>query len=134
MSSEVKNYVRINPDGSESGVYAGRAPRQAALKAANDGKGTKDKPEMIKLRERGTKKVHIFKGYKQIVDAPENRPAWMPEQINKPFVAKVGTEKPGKVVIPKLKVPEVAAKPPGAKSPAAKPAAAKKAGKKAAKK
>ncbi len=94
--SEVKNFVRVNPDGTESGVYAGRAPRQAALKAANDGKGTKENPETIRLRERGTKKLHVFKGYNAIVDAPEKRPAWMKPKIKKPFVEKIGTEKPGK--------------------------------------
>ena len=43
---------------------------------------------MIKLRERGTKKVHVFKGWKETIKAPENRPSWMPEKINKPFVKK----------------------------------------------
>lgn len=94
--SEVKNYIRVNPDGTERGIYTGRQPRQAALKAASDSNGTKDNPETIKLRERGTKKLHVFKGYKQIVDAPDNRPTWMPDKINKPFVEKVGIEKPGK--------------------------------------
>jgi len=42
----------------------------------------------IRLRERGTKKVHVFKGWKEIVKAPENRPAWMPEEISKLFVKK----------------------------------------------
>jgi hypothetical protein len=32
--------------------------------------------------------VHIFKGWKQVVKAPENRPGWMPEKMNKPFVTK----------------------------------------------
>jgi hypothetical protein len=50
--------------------------------------GTKKKPEIIKLRERWTKKVHVFKGWKETIKAPENRPSWMPEKINKPFVKK----------------------------------------------
>ncbi|MFI5383524.1 MAG: non-histone chromosomal MC1 family protein, partial [Methanosarcina thermophila] len=45
------------------------------------------------LRERGTKKVHVFKAWKEIVDAPKNRPAWMPEKISKPFVKKERIEK-----------------------------------------
>jgi hypothetical protein len=32
--------------------------------------------------------VHVFKGWKKIVKAPENRPSWMPEKISKPFVKK----------------------------------------------
>jgi hypothetical protein len=46
----------------------------------------------IRLRERGTKKVHVFKGWCEHVKAPENRPAWMPEEINKPFVKKEKVE------------------------------------------
>ena len=46
----------------------GKAPRQAALKAAN--RGHTD----IKLRERGTKKVHIFTGERKQVKKPKERP------------------------------------------------------------
>ena len=48
-----------------------KQPRQAALKAANRGTGTKSKPEIIRLRERGTKKVHVFKAWKELVPAPK---------------------------------------------------------------
>jgi hypothetical protein len=91
--AETKNFVLVNKDGTESSVFTGRQPRQAALKAANRVGGTKNKPIEIKLRERGTKKVHIFKGWKEIVNAPKNKPSWMPDKINKPFVQKVGMEK-----------------------------------------
>ena len=86
--TEPRNFVLRDKDGNEHGVFTGKQPRQAALKAANKGNGTKAKPEIIRLRERGTKKVHVFKGWKELVDAPENKPAWMPEIINKPFVKK----------------------------------------------
>ena len=84
----MRNFVLRNEDGSESGVFTGKQPRQAALKAANRGKGTKKNPEIIRLRERGTKKVHVFKGWREQVKAPENKPSWMPEMIWKPFVKK----------------------------------------------
>jgi len=60
--------------------------RQAALKAAN--RGYTD----IKLRERGTKKLHVFTGERVQVDKPKGAPAWMPDKIWKPVVKKVGTE------------------------------------------
>lgn len=94
--SENKNYVVVGADNIEGGVYTGRQPRQAALKVANAGKGTKEKPITFKIRARGTKKLHVFKGWKEVVDAPAKRPKWMPEKINKPFVEKVGIEKPKK--------------------------------------
>jgi hypothetical protein len=86
--ADMRNFVLRAKDGSEHGIYTGKQPRQAALKAANKGNGTKAKPETIQLRERGTKKVHVFKAWKQTVKAPEKRPSWMPEKINKPFVKK----------------------------------------------
>jgi hypothetical protein len=90
---ETKSFVLRDPAGTETSVFAGRQPRQAALKAANRIGGTRDKPVEIRLRERGTKKVHIFKGWKELVPAPKNKPDWMPDKINKPFVKKVGIEK-----------------------------------------
>ncbi len=91
--AETKNFVLISKNGTETSVFTGKQPRQAALKAANRIGGTKSNPVEIKLRERGTKKVHIFKGWKEIVSAPKNKPAWMPDRINKPFVKKAGIEK-----------------------------------------
>lgn len=91
--TEIKNFVLRSKDGNETSVFAGRQPRQAALKAANRIGGTKNKPVEIRLRERGTNKVHIFQGWNEMVSAPENKPSWMPDKINKPFVKKVGTEK-----------------------------------------
>jgi hypothetical protein len=91
--AEIKNFVLRSKDGTETSVFTGKQPRQAALKAANRIGGTKSNPVEIRLRERGTKRVHIFKGWKEIVSAPKNKPAWMPDKINKPFVKKAGIEK-----------------------------------------
>lgn len=73
--------------GKEIGIFTGNQPRQAALKAAN--RNHTD----IRLRERGTKKVHIFKGARNLVKAPANKPTWMPDKIYKPSVKKIGIEK-----------------------------------------
>ena len=91
--SETKNFVLRDEKGNEHSVFTGKQPRQAALKAANKTEGTKSKPVTLRLRERGTKKVHVFNGWKEIVDAPKNKPDWMPDKINKPFVKKVCIEK-----------------------------------------
>ena len=92
-----RNYVLREKNGKVDGVFSGNQPRQAALKAANRSKGTKSNPVEIRLRERGSKKVHIFKGWKQLVSAPKNKPKWMPDKINKPNVKKVGSEKLKKI-------------------------------------
>jgi hypothetical protein len=62
----------------------GKVPRQAALKAANQ--GHKD----IKLRERG--KLHVFTGERVQVDKPKSAPAWVKGKLWKPMVRKVGTQ------------------------------------------
>jgi hypothetical protein len=63
---------KLRPAGREKiGVFTGRSPHQAALKAAN--RGHTD----IKLRERDTKKLHIFTGERVQVDKPEGAQAWM---------------------------------------------------------
>ena len=92
-----RSFVLRGKNGKETGVFSGSQPRQAALKAANRSKGTKANPVEIRLRERGSKKIHIFKGWKEIVTAPRNKPAWMPDKINKPNVEKVGIEKLNKI-------------------------------------
>lgn len=80
-----KRYFVLQSNGKDSNnVYTGKQPRQAALKAAN--RGVTD----IALRERGTKKVHMYKGSRQKVSAPENAPSWMPASIYKPVVKKQG--------------------------------------------
>ncbi len=95
--AKIRNFVLRQKNGKETGVFTGNQPRQAALKAANRSKGTKGKPVELRLRERGSKKVHIFKGWKMLVSAPKNKPAWMPAKINKPNVKKVGSEKLKKI-------------------------------------
>jgi hypothetical protein len=51
---EMRNFALRDKDGTEIGVFTGKQPRQAALKAAN--RGHID----IRLRERGTKNVHYL--------------------------------------------------------------------------
>jgi len=67
-----------------SHVFTGRQPRQAALKAATRGFTG------IILRERGTKKLHLFEGKRVKTAAPSNAPSWMPKQIWRAQVRKKG--------------------------------------------
>jgi hypothetical protein len=85
--NEMRNFALRDKDGNEIGVFTGKQPRQAALKAAN--RGHTD----IRLRERGTKNVHVFTGERMQVKKPKGAPAWMPDKIWKPKVKKVGIEK-----------------------------------------
>jgi hypothetical protein len=73
--ADKRNFVLRDENGNEHGVFTGKQPRQAALKAANRGDGTKSKPQIIILRECGTKKIHVYKAWKQTIKAPKNRPS-----------------------------------------------------------
>ncbi len=76
-----RTFVLRDKNGKETGVFTGKKPRQAALKVANRIDGTKAKPVEIRLRERGSRKVHIYKGWKETADAPKNKPTWMSDKI-----------------------------------------------------
>lgn len=89
-NNEKNHYVQLKSDGTDGdNVFTGRQPRQAALKAARKAGGTKDKPVIIRLRERGVhNKAHEFKTWVETVPAPKNKPVWM-----KGDTLKVGTVK-----------------------------------------
>jgi len=90
--------LRTSQGGKELAVFTGRQPRQAALKAASRGYTS------IFLRERGTKKLHNFKGMRKKVRAPIERPDWMAAVVWKPNVKKIGVihlAKPKKKVVKK---------------------------------
>ena len=48
--------------------------------------------EEIVLREKGTKKVHIYEGWAWEADAPTDNPDWMPERITEANVSKRGID------------------------------------------
>ena len=83
---EKKYFVLMKNGEDTSQVFASRQPRGAALKAAT--RGHTD----IRLRERGTKRVHVFKGSQTMVDKPANGPDWLPDKIKKANVSKQGIE------------------------------------------
>ncbi|MBD3263178.1 hypothetical protein GF374_02255 [Candidatus Woesearchaeota archaeon] len=68
-------------------VFTGSQPRRAALKAAT--RGFKN----ITLRERGTKKLHVYRGNRKRVRAPEGSPDWLPSRVWKPVVRKKGIKR-----------------------------------------
>lgn len=92
-----RNFV-MREDGKEDSVFSGNMPRQAALKAARrlDPAGSESEAEAnsteIRLREKGTDKVHIFDAWAWEEDAPDDKPDWMGSQITKGNVSKKGIE------------------------------------------
>lgn len=91
---KTRNFALRDRTGTETSVFSGRTPRQAALKAARrlDPAASEQEavPEEIVLREKGTSKVHRYEGWAWEADAPENKPDWMPERITEANVSKQG--------------------------------------------
>ena len=98
MASEdgKRNFALRDASGNETSVFSGRTPRQAALKAARrlDPAGSEDAADRteLRLREKGTKKVHIYDGWAWEEEAPDDKPDWMPTEITEANVSKKGIE------------------------------------------
>jgi len=91
-----RNFALRDATGNETSVFSGRTPRQAALKAARrlDPADTEQHAEHqeLRLREKGTKKVHIYDGWAWQETAPDDAPDWMPDEITEANVSKQGIE------------------------------------------
>lgn len=91
-----RNFALREGDGDESSVFSGNTPRQAALKAARrlDPAPSEDRadPVELRLREKGTDKVHIYEGWAWESSAPGDSPDWMPNRITEANVSKQGIE------------------------------------------
>ncbi|KTG11615.1 chromosomal protein MC1 [Haloprofundus marisrubri] len=91
-----RNFALRDTSGTESSVFSGNTPRQAALKAARrlepgNSEENADRTE-LRLREKGTDKVHIYDGWAWNETAPDNKPDWMPDDITEANVSKKGIE------------------------------------------
>lgn len=91
-----RNFVLRDTSGQETSVFSGKTPRQAALKAARrlDAAPSENEAqrEELRLRERGTKKLHVYEGWAWEDTAPDDKPDWMPERITEANVSKQGVE------------------------------------------
>jgi len=91
-----RNFALRQEDGTESSVFSGNTPRQAALKAARrlEPAPSEDEAERteLRLREKGTDKVHIYDGWAWEEQAPSDKPDWMPDDITEANVSKKGIE------------------------------------------
>lgn len=91
-----RNFALRESNGVEESVFSGNTPRQAALKAARrlEPAGSEDAADRIelRLREKGTDKIHIYEGWSWRQSAPDNKPDWMPDEITEANVSKQGIE------------------------------------------
>ncbi|MEF8773545.1 MAG: non-histone chromosomal MC1 family protein [Halobacteriales archaeon] len=93
-----RNFALRESDGNETSVFSGNTPRQAALKAArrldpeSGESAAKSAATELRLREKGTDKVHIYDGWAWEEEAPSDKPDWMPQEITEANVSKKGIE------------------------------------------
>ena len=96
VESEDRNFALRTEDGEEQSTFSGKTPRQAALKAARrlDPAPSEEaaEREVIRLREKGEKKLHVYEAWAWEEEAPDDRPDWMPEEITEGNVSKQGIE------------------------------------------
>ena len=85
--SDKKNFVLMSGTQDTTTVFSSKQPRGAALKAATRGHTN------IRLRERGTNKVHVFSGSRTHESAPANAPSWVGDMVWKSRVKKIGIER-----------------------------------------
>lgn len=95
-ADETRNFALRDQTDDETSVFTGRTPRQAALKAARRLEPADTETEAsrkdLRLREKGTHKLHIYEGWAWREDAPEDKPDWMPNTITEANVSKQGTD------------------------------------------
>jgi hypothetical protein len=93
---DTRNFALRDDIGNETSVFSGRTPRQAALKAARRLDPAKSEQQAehheLRLREKGTTKVHIYDGWAWTEEAPDDKPDWMPASITEANVSKKGIE------------------------------------------
>lgn len=94
-----KRNFALREQGDETSVFSGNTPRQAALKAARrledaepSERQAENNAEEIRLREKGTDKVHIYDAWAWETDSPDDSPDWMPGEITEANVSKKGIE------------------------------------------
>ncbi|MFC7167106.1 non-histone chromosomal MC1 family protein [Halospeciosus flavus] len=92
-----RNFALRDVDGNETSVFSGNTPRQAALKAARrlEDKGETEQQaphQEIRLREKGSDKVHIYDAWAWEEESPDDSPDWMPNRITEANVSKKGIE------------------------------------------
>jgi hypothetical protein len=96
MASDKRNFTLREETGEETSVFSGNTPRQAALKAARRLEPAESEVqatrEDLRLREKGTKKLHIYEGWAWREQAPEDKPDWMAETVTEANVSKHGIE------------------------------------------
>lgn len=98
--NDKRNFVLREENGEETdSVFSGRTPRQAALKAArresetygSERRALNNSTE-VRLRERGTDRVHVYDAWSWEEEADEDAPDFLGDTVREANVSKEGVE------------------------------------------
>lgn len=92
-----RNFALRDENGEEESVFSGSTPRQASLKAARrlhpaPSEEEADGRAELRLREKGTDRVHVYHGWAWEEEKPDEGPDWMPDVVTRANVSKQGVE------------------------------------------
>lgn len=92
-----KRNFAVRENGEETSVFSGSVPRQAALKAARrlepaSSEDDADRTE-VRLRERGTDKVHIYEAWAWEEEPDADAPDFLGSVVTEANVSKKGTDR-----------------------------------------
>jgi hypothetical protein len=92
-----RTFALREADGEETSLFTGRTPRQAALKAARrlypaPSAEAVDGSAVLRLRERGTDRVHVYDGWAWREPAAPDAPEWLGDEVVAANVSKRGVE------------------------------------------
>ncbi len=94
-----KRNFAVREAGAETSVFVGDYPRQAAVKAARrldavaaSEAEAESHPSELRLRERGTDRVHVYEAWAWKEDAPTNGPDWLGDTVTEANVSKQRVE------------------------------------------
>lgn len=97
--TDTRNFALREDDGTEPSTFSGRRPRQAALKAArrlddvyDSENAAQENSTEVRLREKGTEKVHVYDAWAWEEEAPEDGPDWMGDTVSEANVSKKGVD------------------------------------------
>ncbi len=80
IEKENRYFVRVDEEGNEMGLYKSKKPRDAAIKAVKINSNPGDKG-IIRLRERGTSVIKVYKFEVTAATRPEDAPCHLPEKL-----------------------------------------------------
>jgi len=91
-----RNFALRDENGLEESIFTGSEPRDAALKAArrletvhSSEEDARKESITIRLREKGTQKIHVYDAWSWTEETPKDSPDWLGKTFTEANVSKL---------------------------------------------